>query len=141
MIIIHIMTPGTLPRLMNDSLAEHMRLMPSTVVTGARQTGKSTLVRQLQSAERRYVTLDDTEVLSAARTEPELILSGPLPITIDEVQREPRLMLAIKREIDERRTAGRFSAHRVRQSAAHAGRLGDPGRTRQLPDPLADDAH
>ena len=108
MIIIHRMTPDTLPRLMNDRLAEHLRLMPSTVVTGARQTGKSTLVRQLQSAERRYVTLDDTEALSAARTEPELILSGPLPITIDEVQREPQLMLAIKREIDERRTAGRF---------------------------------
>ena len=108
MIIIHSMTPDTLPRLMNDSLAEHLRLMPSVVVTGARQTGKSTLVRQLQGAERRYVTLDDTEALSAARTDPELILSGPQPVTIDEVQREPQLMLAIKREIDEQRAAGRF---------------------------------
>lgn len=108
MIIIHSMTQDALPRLVADSLAEHLRLMPSVVVTGARQTGKSTLVRELQGAERRYITLDDAEALGAARTEPEQILAGPRPVTIDEVQREPQLMLAIKREIDERRAAGRF---------------------------------
>ena len=108
MIIIHSMMQDALPRLVAENLAKRLRLMPSVVVTGARQTGKSTLVRQLQGTERRYVTLDDTEALSAARTEPELILGGPQPVAIDEVQREPQLMLAIKREIDERRTAGRF---------------------------------
>lgn len=108
MIIIQVMAEDALPRLVADSLAERLRLMPSVVVTGARQTGKSTLVRQLQGDARRYVTLDDAEALDAAHSEPELILAGPLPVTIDEVQREPQLMLAIKREIDERRVAGRF---------------------------------
>jgi predicted AAA+ superfamily ATPase len=45
MIIIHAMNPTTLPRLVAASLAERLEGMPALVVTGARQTGKSTLMR------------------------------------------------------------------------------------------------
>jgi len=106
MIIIHIMK--TLPRLVNSALSDRMRVMPAVVVTGARQTGKSTLAEQLVPGERRYATLDDLDVLDAARRDPEALVGGAQPVTLDEVQREPDLLRAVKRAIDRDRTPGRF---------------------------------
>ncbi len=106
MIIIHGMK--TLPRLVGAALSERIRVMPAVVVTGARQTGKSTLVEHLIPGERRYATLDDLDVLDAARRDPEVLVGGPGPVTLDEVQREPDLLRAVKRAIDRDRTPGRF---------------------------------
>ena len=85
---------------------------------GARQTGKTTLVKALAQNEHpsRYITLDDAAVFAAARTDPFGFLSGfDGPVVIDEVQRAPELFLAIKRLVDANRTPGRFlltgSAH------------------------------
>ncbi len=83
--------------------------MPAVVVTGARQTGKSTLVQGLApAAGRRYLSLDDLDVLDAARRDPEALVGGEEPVTLDEVQREPDLLHAVKRAIDRRRRPGRF---------------------------------
>lgn len=82
--------------------------MPAVVVTGARQTGKSTLAEHMVAGERRYWTLDDFDVLDLARRDPDSIVGGRNPITLDEVQREPRLLPAIKRAIDRDRHTGRF---------------------------------
>jgi predicted AAA+ superfamily ATPase len=106
MTIIHDMK--TLPRLVSAALSERMRVMPAVVVTGARQTGKSTLAEQLVPGERRYATLDDLDVLDAARRDPEVLVGGSGPVTLDEVQREPELLRAVKRAIDRDRTPGRF---------------------------------
>ena len=106
MTIIHDMK--TLPRLVGTALADRLRVMPAVVVTGARQTGKSTLAETLVPGERRYRSLDDLDVLDAARRDPEVLLGGPGPVTLDEVQREPSLLQAVKRAIDRDRTPGRF---------------------------------
>ena len=106
MIIIHAMK--TLPRLVSVALSERMRVMPAVVVTGARQTGKSTLAERLVPGTRRYATLDDLDVLDAARRDPEVLVGGENPVTLDEVQREPELLRAVKRAIDRDRTPGRF---------------------------------
>ena len=106
MIIIH--GVDTLPRLVQPALAKRLAALPAVVVTGARQTGKSTLVQALAGEGRRYWTLDELDVRDAARREPERLLEGPDPVTIDEVQREPDLLAAIKRAIDRKRTRGRF---------------------------------
>lgn len=104
----------TLPRLVETALAERLRVMPAVIVTGARQTGKSTLVHDLvpdhpgTSAARRYLTLDDLDVLDAAERDPEVLVGGTGPVTIDEIQRAPTLLAAVKRAIDRQRTAGRF---------------------------------
>ena len=82
--------------------------MPAVVVTGARQTGKSTLVDSLASRERRYVSLDDLEALDAAAHDPLALVGGERPVTLDEVQRTPALLAAVKREIDRRRRPGQF---------------------------------
>jgi predicted AAA+ superfamily ATPase len=83
--------------------------MPAVVVTGARQTGKSTLARALgESGERLYLTLDDFDVLDQAAGAPADLLGRARRMTIDEVQRQPSLLRAVKRAIDTQRTRGRF---------------------------------
>ena len=104
--IIHVVK--TLPRLVDDALAARLRVMPAVVLTGARQTGKSTLVEQLVPGERRYRSLDDFDVRDAARRDPETLLGGDDPLTLDEVQREPALLTAVKRAIDRNRRPGRY---------------------------------
>jgi uncharacterized protein len=94
--------------MVGDALRERLRVMPAVVVTGARQTGKSTLVERLVPGRRRYLSLDDLDVLDAARRDPEVLVGGSEPVTLDEVQREPGLLGAVKRAIDRDRTPGRF---------------------------------
>jgi uncharacterized protein len=129
MIIIHDVNSLTPPhdRLIQSVLDDHLRAMPAVVLTGARQTGKSTLAAKLTAGHRTYRTLDDFDVLRAAQVAPEELLDLAGPLTLDEVQRAPDLLLAIKRAIDVERVAGRFlltgSAnlllmHRVAESLA-----------------------
>ncbi len=82
--------------------------MPAVVVTGARQTGKSTLAQKLAPRGRRFFSLDDLDVVDAARRDPEALVGGAEPVTLDEVQREPELLRAVKRAIDRRRWPGQF---------------------------------
>lgn len=92
-------------------LLEALEDTPVVMLTGARQTGKSTLVRWLTSEGHpaRYLTFDDTVVLSAARHDPPGFLANlEGPVVLDEVQRVPDLFLAIKAEVDRHRQPGRF---------------------------------
>lgn len=97
-----------LPRLAGPALAQRLRVMPAVVVTGARQAGKSTLAEHLVGGARRYHSLEDFDVLDAARRDPEALVGGSEPVTLDEVQREPGLLSAVKRAIDRDRKPGRF---------------------------------
>ena len=106
--IIHGMNDRTLPRLMVPSLTDRLGVMPAVVVTGARQTGKSTLVQELTPGTRRFLTLDDLDVLDAARRDPAALVGGAQPVTLDEVQRAPDLLHAVKRAIDRQRRPGQF---------------------------------
>lgn len=108
MIIMHAMDALTLPRMVTRALEDRLRVMPAVVVTGARQTGKSTLAVDLAPGNRRYLSLDDLDVIDTARRDPEALVGGTQPVTLDEVQREPDLLRAVKRAIDRNRTPGRF---------------------------------
>lgn len=84
---------------------------PVVLVTGARQTGKSTLVKLIHKngLHRKYITLDDLTTLDAARSDPEgFIKSLEGPVVIDEIQRVPELLLPIKVAVDTNREPGRF---------------------------------
>ena len=102
------MDSAPIPRLVARSLADRLRVMPAVVVTGARQTGKSTLVQALAPGGRRYFSLDDLDVVDSARRDPEVLVGGDQPVTLDEVQREPDLLRAVKRAIDRHRRPGQF---------------------------------
>lgn len=83
---------------------------PIVLLHGARQSGKTTLVRAMaEETGARYVTLDDLTVLAAARNDAAGFLAGSAePLVVDEVQRAPDLLLAIKAAVDRSRTPGRF---------------------------------
>ena len=108
MIIIQVMLVSPLPRLVQPSLYQRLRVMPAVVVTGARQTGKSTLAHELTAGPRRYLSLDDLDVQDLARRDPDALLEGDQHITLDEVQREPGVLNAVKRSIDRHRVPGRY---------------------------------
>lgn len=98
-------------RLIETKIAEALAESPVVLIDGARQVGKTTLVRSLlpQHGSRTYRTLDDTTTLSAARADPVGFLFGFAgSLTLDEVQKAPDLFPAIKLLVDERRTPGRF---------------------------------
>jgi predicted AAA+ superfamily ATPase len=83
-----------------------LEALPVVVLTGARQTGKTTLASGLPGR-RSFRSLDDLDVLGQARSDPESLLVMR-PLTVDEVQRAPQLLLPIKRHVDLQRVAGDF---------------------------------
>ena len=97
------------PREISTLVQDALGSLPVVVLTGLRQAGKTTFLLQDPIFQgRRYLTLDDFATLEAARRDPEALLAGEEPLTIDEVQRSPDLLLAVKREVDLRRSPGRF---------------------------------
>lgn len=90
-------------------MQQSMTVSPVVAVMGARQTGKSTLVK-LDAAGKNamYVTLDDIDVLSEAQNHPDDLVRRAPVMVLDEVQRAPDLVLTVKRAVDERREPGRF---------------------------------
>ena len=81
---------------------------PVVLIVGPRRAGKTTLVRKMGEAGRSYITLDDQTVLEAALSDPVGFIRGLDRATIDEVQRAPDLLLAIKKTVDEDYRPGRF---------------------------------
>lgn len=91
------------------AIADALKNMPVVVITGMRQTGKSTfLQKEPELSARRYITLDDFPVLEAAKKNPEALLDTDEPLTIDEAQRCPELFTVIKKLVDRKRRPGRF---------------------------------
>jgi len=97
------------PRALSPIVQRALETHPVVVVTGGRQTGKTTLVRSLlPSRARDFVTLDDLDNLELARKRPADLLARASRLTIDEIQRAPELLLSIKKDVDRRRRRGRF---------------------------------
>jgi uncharacterized protein len=102
----------TAKRLRHAEKAVHAALRDTRVVlvNGARQAGKSTLVKKVLKAHEgaRWRTLDDGVTLAAARTDPSRFVLHDDLLAIDEIQRAPELMLAIKATVDRDERPGRF---------------------------------
>lgn len=96
------------PRLLETRIAEAMADTPVVLVAGPRQAGKTTLVRQVATHTMRYLTLDDELTLLAAKEDPVGMIRSLDRAVIDEIQRAPQLLLAIKKTVDEDRRPGRF---------------------------------
>jgi predicted AAA+ superfamily ATPase len=84
---------------------------PVVLIHGARQTGKSTLVKSIAEDDypAKYITFDDSSILSAALNNPYDFITGYQEnLIIDEVQRSPEIFLAIKSSVDKNRKPGKF---------------------------------
>jgi uncharacterized protein len=95
-------------RHVRDRIEEALQDTRVVLVSGPRQSGKTTLVREISTPDMRFLTLDDPTTLDAARTDPVGFVRDIDRAVIDEVQRAPELLLAIKVDVDRDRRPGRF---------------------------------
>ena len=94
-----------IPRTALVQIEKGIKMKPVTLITGARQTGKTTLCKEI--AERHgfsYVTLADRSERVLAKDDPDMFLSvHPAPLIIDEVQYAPALFEALESAVDKRK--------------------------------------
>ncbi len=97
------------PRSLESYIRRAAQQFPVVLLTGARQVGKTTLLRHLSQIGRSYVTLDDPLVLSLAKTDPALFMQRfPPPVLIDEIQYAVELLPYIKMTSDREGQPGLF---------------------------------
>ena len=89
---------------------ECLEVMRIVSVTGARQVGKTTLLRKLcGQTGRRYVSFEDPVTRAAAASDPDAWLAGnPAPLAIDEAQKVPAVFAALKRRVDDNPCPGQY---------------------------------
>lgn len=100
-------TSALYPRHLDALLHESLQDTPAVLVNGPRQCGKTTLVRQYEG-EMAYFSLDDPALLAAVHADPLGFVKRLDRAIIDEVQRAPQLLMALKLVIDQDRRPGRF---------------------------------
>ena len=124
------------PRYAADRARMILADTPILGLIGPRQSGKTTLAQQLEP-NRRYITLDDPNTLAAALADPVGTIRRLDTAIIDEIQRAPALMLAIKQSVDADRRPGRFlvtgSANIVRARGVQDSMAGRIENLRLLP--------
>ena len=99
---------AAIPRYVQSKITTGLQDTRVVLVVGPRQAGKTTLVKLYANADRPYITLDDPATLAAARSDPTGFIRGLKQAVIDEVQRAPDLLLAIKESVDKDQAPGRF---------------------------------
>ncbi len=97
-------------RLLESKILQYLSIFTVVAIVGARQVGKSTLAQIIGKKQKRfYISLDDLGVLEAAQKDPHGFIDNLVkPVTIDEIQRVPQLLIAIKRYVDRNRIPGLF---------------------------------
>jgi predicted AAA+ superfamily ATPase len=96
------------PRLAEQRINDAMSDTRVVLIVGPRQSGKTTLAKKMANAEMEYYTLDNATTLEAARRDPVGFVRGMNRAIIDEIQRAPELLLAIKESVDNDQRPGRF---------------------------------
>ena len=80
-----------------DQIVDSIKSKPVTLITGARQVGKSTIAFEFEKMGYSYVSLDNARERETARKDPDLFLQlHPWPVIIDEVQKAPELFESIE---------------------------------------------
>ena len=96
-------------RAMEDAVRKIAGSFPVLLVTGPRQSGKTTLLKKLAGEGRRYVTLDDPDIRLMARTDPALFMQRYTPpVIVDEIQYAPEILPYVKMDVDRSRRKGDY---------------------------------
>ena len=95
------------PRHLDPTVRTSLQDSPAALVNGPRQWGKTSLVRQ-HASNMSYFSLDDPALLEAVRADPVGFIRQQDRAIIDEIQRAPQLLMALKLAIDQDRRPGRF---------------------------------
>ena len=99
----------TVVRWQKEPILKALKTRRVLILSGPRQSGKTTLCRSLDSHDIEYRTLDDSDFLEAARIDPGgFIKHQKSLLVIDAIQRVPQLLLAIKKQVDENNRPGQF---------------------------------
>ncbi len=98
-------------RNLSEKIEKALLRSPVVLLTGARQTGKTTLMKELGERKNyHYLSFDATTTRTAAQNDPEgFIASLTKPILLDEVQRVPEIFLPIKIDVDTHKTPGMYA--------------------------------
>ncbi|TSC62677.1 MAG: putative GTP-binding protein [Parcubacteria group bacterium Gr01-1014_48] len=97
------------PRILEHAIRRAVTTFPAIVVTGPRQSGKTTLLRQLFGMSHHYVSLEDPNIRIRAKEDPVGFLNAHKPpVIFDEIQYIPELLSYIKTRIDADRTPGQW---------------------------------
>lgn len=98
-------------RNIKENLKKALDFSPVVLLTGARQTGKSTLMAEIaQELGYSYATFDSLGTFALAKNDPAGFIAGlKKPAILDEVQRIPEIFLPIKYDVDNNREPGRFA--------------------------------
>jgi predicted AAA+ superfamily ATPase len=96
------------PRFVEHRIEQALADTRVVLLTGPRQAGKTTLAQKVAGDDMAFLTLDNATVLDAARQDPVGFIRGLDRAVIDEVQRAPELLLALKESVDADRRPGRF---------------------------------
>ena len=98
-----------LPRTIQPVIEEASKFFKIVMVSGMRQVGKSTLLKQLSSDKRTIISFDDISSLEAAKSTPlQFLQLNPPPCFFDEVQRAPEIFRALKINVESRSDKGLY---------------------------------
>jgi len=96
-------------RIIAKTIKKAVRTFPAVVLTGPRQSGKTTVFKMLFSKSHRFVSLEDPDVRMRAKDDPIAFLEQyKPPVVIDEIQYLPELLSYIKTRIDKNRKPGQW---------------------------------
>jgi len=96
-------------RWQEDKIKQSLKSRRVLLLVGPRQCGKTTLAKELATDKSIYLTLDDVTLLDAALSDPRgFVRHADELMIIDEVQRAPLLLQAVKQDVDENQSYGRF---------------------------------